>query len=94
MKPFPSEVASAVVKPLTGDLRRDIPRITSLIKRRLGPCRIASVRAIVEEVLPYHLWCAFSGIRGEDESTVEYAALALGEDIREAIKKSPKVCRP
>lgn len=72
-------------RPLTGDLEKDIKRLTDLIRRRLGPCENEAVNAIVENVLPYHLHCALSGMRDGETATPEYAAMAIGEDIRDAV---------
>lgn len=85
MKSFQQEVASTPAEPLTGDLDRDIDRIKSLIKRRLGPCSNKTLRQVVDEVLPYHLWCAHSGVRDGSHATLEYAALSLGEDLRSLV---------
>lgn len=87
MKDFWQEVAETPTEPLTGDPDKDIPRLTSLIRKRLGKCDNEIVDAIVKNVLPYHLFCQFTGIRDEgDLNTPEYAAMAIGEDIRDAIQ--------
>jgi len=82
---FLEDVRNTPVEPLTGDLDKDIPRLTALIRKRLGNTDSEIVDAIVENVLPYHLHCLFSGIRDGETATPEYAALAIGEDLRDAI---------
>lgn len=82
---FLEDVKNTPVEPLTGDLDKDIPRLTALIRKRLGKIDNEIVDAIVENVLPYHIHCVFSGIREGKTSTPEYAALAIGEDLRDAI---------
>ena len=88
MKPFWEDVKSVKPEPLTDDIDRDIKRITDLIKRRIGRISDPSVRKIVEDVLPYHLYCEATGIR--DRRDVEFAAMALGEDIRAIVKGDRK----
>jgi hypothetical protein len=87
MKPFWEEVKSTKCRELN-DLSKDVERIAALIESRVG--RITgneAVRTILRDVLPYHLVLAFNGSRDEAPmDTVEYAALALGEDIRVAVK--------
>jgi hypothetical protein len=88
MKPFWEDVKSVTPQPMTGNIDTDIDRITGLIKRRIGRISDPAVRTIVEEVLPYHLYCEATGLR--DRHDVEYAAMALGEDIRTIVKGDRK----
>lgn len=88
MKPFWDDVQSVEKQPMTGDIDKDIERITSLIKRRTGRISDPAVRKIVEHVLPYHIYCEATGIR--DRRDAEYAAMALGEDIRTIVKGDQK----
>lgn len=77
-----------VVKTTKPQEEVDVDRIAELIESRVG--RIVgneAVRKIIRDVLPYHLAAAFDGSREDAPlNTVEYAALALGEDIRVAVK--------
>lgn len=83
MKPFWD-----VVKETKPSQEVDVDRIAELIESRVG--RVVgneAVRKIIRDVLPYHLAAAFDGSRDSAPlDTVEYAALALGEDIRVAVK--------
>jgi len=88
MKPFWDDVKSVQPEPLTGDINKDIERITSLIVRRIGRISDPAVRTIVHEVLPYHIYCEATGIR--DRRDVEFSAMALGEDIRTIVKGDHK----
>jgi hypothetical protein len=85
MRPFWEEVRATKRLGLR-DLNRDISRITSLIRKRLGQCDDAVVIRIVEDVLPYHIHAVVSGMR--DDDSLEYAALAMGEDLREAVAEA------
>lgn len=87
MKPFWEEVKATKCHQLD-DVTKDVERVAALIESRVG--RVTgneAVRTIIREVLPYHLVLMFNGSRDEAPlDTVEYAALALGEDIRVAVK--------
>ena len=91
MKPFWDAVGE--VECVVDD---DVDRIADLIESRVG--RVVgneAVRKIIREVLPQHLLCARDGSRDEPPlNTIEYAALALGEDIRIAIKGDNRGRRP
>jgi|LakMenEpi03Aug12_release.lakeMendotaPanAssembly.Ray.scaffolds.fasta_scaffold760386_1 hypothetical protein len=85
MKPFWDVVHATT--PSQGD-EVDVDRIAELIESRVG--RVVgneAVRKIIRDVLPHHLAAAWDGSREEAPlNTVEYAALAIGEDIRVAVK--------
>lgn len=85
MRSFWKEVDRTKRLGLSGDLDADITRITNLIKRRLGEVQDPVVLKIVEDVLPYHLYAAASGVR--EDNSIEYTSLALGEDIRVAVNE-------
>ena len=95
MKPFWDVVHSTKARPL-GEENDDVERIAELIESRVG--RVVgneAVRKIIRDVLPYHLLCTHNGSREDSPlNTVEYAALALGEDIRVAIKGDYRGRRP
>jgi len=86
MKPFWDAVRETTPRPL-GEAD-DAERIAELIESRVG--RVVgneAVRRIIRDVLPRHLISSHDGSRDEPPlNTVEYAALALGEDIRVNIK--------
>lgn len=90
MKPFWDAVKTTKTSAIGDDtdMDQEVARIADLIESRVG--RVTgneALRKVIREVLPYHLYCQFSGMRGEAPlNTVEYAALALGEDIRVAAK--------
>lgn len=88
MKPFWEDVKDVHPQPMTGDIDTDIQRLTDLIKRRVGRISSPEVRKIVEDILPYHIYCEATGIR--DRRDPEFAAMALGEDIRAIVKEDQK----
>lgn len=92
MKPFWDAVGEVEHR----EVDDDAERIAGLIESRVG--RVVgneAVRKIIRDVLPHHLLCAHDGSRGESPlNTIEYAALALGEDIRIAIKGDNRGRRP
>ena len=89
MKPFWEVVRSTPRTPLgEAPLSDDIARIRTLIESRIGRIPGEELRVLIREVLPYHVYCVASGLR--DDESAEYAALAIGEDIRKAVKKCHK----
>jgi hypothetical protein len=66
----------------------DVDRIADLIESRVG--RVVgneAVRKIIRDVLPHHLAAAWDGSREDAPlNSIEYAALAIGEDIRVIVK--------
>lgn len=85
MRPFWDAVRDT--KP-SQDEEIDVDRIAELIESRVG--RVVgneAVRKIIRDVLPHHLAAAWDGSREEAPlNSIEYAALALGEDIRVVVK--------
>lgn len=85
MRPFWDVVRDT--KP-SQDEEIDVDRIAELIESRVG--RVIgneAVRKIIRDVLPHHLVAAWDGSREDSPlNTIEYAALAIGEDIRIAVK--------
>jgi hypothetical protein len=94
MKPFWDDVKETETHPLR-DFDKDVERIAEIVESRVG--RVVgneAVRKIVREVIPYHLVLMFDGSRDEPPmNTIEYAALAIGEDIRVAVKGDRRGCR-
>jgi hypothetical protein len=94
MKPFWDAVKQAECHPID-DIEKDVDRVAQLIESRVGRVGASAggeevrelVRKLVREILPYHLVLAWNGSRSEPPmNTIEYAALALGEDIRVSVK--------
>lgn len=64
-----------------------IERVSKLIRKRLGKCEDETVNLMIDEVIAPRLAIIFGGLedRTDDMKTVEYAALAIGEDIRHCV---------
>lgn len=92
MKPFWDAVREVECREVDDDAKRIADLIESRVGRVVGN---EAVRKIIRDVLPHHLLCAHDGSREDSPlNTIEYAALALGEDIRIAIKGDNRGRRP